>query len=654
VPADTVTLAASHGTVAPAGGGKWSWSYDGTDDLATTTVTITAADEDGGKTHVTFDLTVNNVAPTLTVDQATVTINEGQTAANSGSFGDVPADTVTLTTSQGVVVDNLDGTWSWSYDGADDETTTVTITATDDNGGVTNTTIDLKVNNVNPTVNAGADAEVNEGSSFIGIGLFTDPGADTWTAKVNYGDGSGDQPLTLNPDKTFVLNHTYADEGTYTVTVSVTDKDFGSHSDELVVTVANVDPVLSPLSISSAVINEDGTVTISGSFADTGIQDTHSVLIDWGGSEGTSAATVTQGTGGGSFTATHQYKDDDPTASLADLYTITATVTDDDGGSVSQTIDVAVNNVDPVIASLTLPTFADKGLEGSPIALSGLFTDIGTLDTHSAVVNWGDGSAPQSLSLTQAAGGGSISGVHTYAVGGIYTVTVTLTDDDGGADTLTSEAVITGAGLRPDGTLVIVGTSANDLVTINKQGNGLLKVHANFFPTGPFKTFNLDAVDLIMAYLCQGDDHMTIAGNVAIPAILYGQGGNDQLNAGAGPTVLLGGSGDDLLNGTGGRSILIGGTGRDRLVGGNGDDVLVGGSTSLDGDDDALLDLLDVWASSDPYEDRVADVAGLLADLDDGETDVLNGASGRDLFFDGLGDSLQGVKKSGKDLELVV
>ena len=31
---------------------------------------ITASDEDGGSTIATFDLTVNNVAPTLTVDSA--------------------------------------------------------------------------------------------------------------------------------------------------------------------------------------------------------------------------------------------------------------------------------------------------------------------------------------------------------------------------------------------------------------------------------------------------------------------------------------------------------------------------------------------------------------------------------------------------------
>ena len=52
--------------------------------------------------------------------------------------------------------------------------------------------------------------------------LVTDPGADTWTGTVDYGDGGGAQPLSLNVDKTFSLNHTYADNGVYTVRVTVT------------------------------------------------------------------------------------------------------------------------------------------------------------------------------------------------------------------------------------------------------------------------------------------------------------------------------------------------------------------------------------------------------------------------------------------------
>ncbi|MDR1513912.1 MAG: PKD domain-containing protein [Propionibacteriaceae bacterium] len=56
-------------------------------------------------------------------------------------------------------------------------------------------------------------------------GSFTDPGADTWTATVDYGDGTGPQPLALDPaTKTFALSHAYGAVGQYTVTVAVSDQ----------------------------------------------------------------------------------------------------------------------------------------------------------------------------------------------------------------------------------------------------------------------------------------------------------------------------------------------------------------------------------------------------------------------------------------------
>ena len=95
MPADTVSVTASIGNITFSGG-VWNWSYAAADNAPAQTVTITATDDDGGSSSTTFGLTVNNVDPTLTVDNASVAVNEGQTATNSGTFGDVPADTVTL------------------------------------------------------------------------------------------------------------------------------------------------------------------------------------------------------------------------------------------------------------------------------------------------------------------------------------------------------------------------------------------------------------------------------------------------------------------------------------------------------------------------------------------------------------------------------
>jgi hypothetical protein len=87
------------------------------------------------------------------------------------------------------------------------------------------------------TVNAGGLAVL--GAFHNGSGSFTDAdyAGHTFTATVNYGDGSATMPLTLN-GKTFTLSHTYAAIlTTYTITVIVTDNDGVSGSGSTTVTV---------------------------------------------------------------------------------------------------------------------------------------------------------------------------------------------------------------------------------------------------------------------------------------------------------------------------------------------------------------------------------------------------------------------------------
>ncbi len=134
---------------------------------------------------------------------------------------------------------------------------------------------------------------------------------------------------------------------------------------------------------------------------------------------------------------------------------------------------------------------------------------------------------------------------------------------------------------------------------------------------------------------------------------MHGDGGDDHLNGGGGPAVLLGDAGNDMLVGGSGFDILIGGLGTDRLVGGSGDDVLIGGSTNADDDDDSLMDLLAAWYAIETYDNRVAAVDPLLTVYDDEEEDKLTGGSGRDLFYDGLGDILTDVANK-KNAETVL
>ncbi|MBN1188181.1 MAG: hypothetical protein JXA46_00360, partial [Dehalococcoidales bacterium] len=106
-----------------------------------------------------------------------------------------------------------------------------------------------EMENVAPAVDAGPDDTIEEGDTFTGSGFFTDPDTDNWSAGVDYGDGSDFQPLTLNPDKAFVLSHIYSDNGTYTVTVTVADDRGGVGSDNVTVTVNEPEFIMVPIDI---------------------------------------------------------------------------------------------------------------------------------------------------------------------------------------------------------------------------------------------------------------------------------------------------------------------------------------------------------------------------------------------------------------------
>ena len=103
-------------------------------------------------------------------------------------------------------------------------TVTVRVTDNDVPPSSDTRTFTITVLNVAPTVGLGPTILTTPGKTVTSLGSFTDPGvSDSWTATVNYGDGSGDQTLPLSADKTFTLTHTYTTVGSYSVTVSVTD-----------------------------------------------------------------------------------------------------------------------------------------------------------------------------------------------------------------------------------------------------------------------------------------------------------------------------------------------------------------------------------------------------------------------------------------------
>ena len=180
-----------------------------------------------------FKLTVQapaNRDPTVTVDHATVTVDEGALATNTGTYSDPDGDPVSLSASVGQVTAGA-GTWSWSFQTIDGpaQSQEVTITADDGKGGTGSASFQLIVNNVPPTVSiVSLDQTVDCQKEARLTFSFSDPGVNDgeWSVEISWGDGNTDR-FSFNTQVTQTVTHVYTLPGTYTVTVKVTDKDGG-------------------------------------------------------------------------------------------------------------------------------------------------------------------------------------------------------------------------------------------------------------------------------------------------------------------------------------------------------------------------------------------------------------------------------------------
>ena len=584
---------------------------------------------------------------------------------------------------------DLDGTGStdalskidsaeWSFDDDDPATFValdgpsthdVSLEVTDMAGNVAIAYTQIHVLNVDPTPSITEISEPRlEGTEIVVTGSAIDPAGPydiltyNWTVEkdgVAFANASG---VDLTE-----FHFTPDDNADYRVVLKVSDEDGGSKTVEQTITVANVAPTLVLQPVLSIV--ENGVATLTGTISDPGVLDTFTLDVNWG--DLLSPNNVQQytfdpsATGSQTFTLTHRYLDDNPSDTPRDTYTISATVTDDDSGSVSEDTTVEVTNFVPAVDALVNESSTcGNVVEGQGISIEVSFTDHGTLDTHKVVVDWGEGKAAETFDVEPGARGWTVG--HVYESGGIYDVAIKVTDDDtGSSQEVPTTVIVTGAGIN-DRVLQIVGTPEDDHVSVNQQGNGRLKVHADFLPNGNHKTFEAGAVDSIYMMLCAGNDHATVAGSIEMSVFMDGGPGDDHLNGGGGSNILLGGGGNDHMIGGGSRDILIGGSGADRLVGGPGDDILIAGWTLYDSNpttgtlanDTALLAILDEWNSTDDFTTRQARIDAGIPDNDepemryflrlgesvfaDGDLDTLTGSSGEDWFFADGDDDITG------------
>ncbi|MFD7307282.1 choice-of-anchor P family protein [Promicromonospora sp. NPDC059942] len=196
--------------------------------------------------------------------------------------------------------------------------------------------------NTPPAVDAGPDATGAEGAPVTLDGTVTDPD-DTPSITWSVEPGPG-----VDPGATCAFGDaavpgtaiTCTDDGPFTVTLTADDGhgEPSPVSDSATLTVTNVAPAAQVTTPAPGqLINGRQPTPVSVTFTDPGTNDTHSCRVDYGDGDGTAEGIVTQRPGSGTCTAEHVYGFDG-----LGPRTITATITDDDGGTRTGTVDVVV------------------------------------------------------------------------------------------------------------------------------------------------------------------------------------------------------------------------------------------------------------------------------------------------------------------------
>jgi len=223
----------------------------------------------------------------------------------------------------------------------------------------------------------------------------------------NFGDNTNDTGVTTS--------HSYADDGTYTVTLTVTDDDGATDSENATKTVLNRPPV--------AIFTESAETVDTGDTITFNAGDSHDLdgtisSYSWDFGDETSATGAT---------VNHAYEDDG-------VYTVTLTVTDDDGATASTDAAKTVLNRPPVALFTENETRVKTG-EAIQFNASESYDPDGSIVSY--FWDFGDNATEiyEGENLTDIA-------THTYAKAGNYTVTLTVTDDDGASSSLSAEKIV--------------------------------------------------------------------------------------------------------------------------------------------------------------------------------------------------------------------
>lgn len=608
-------------------------------DSGTFTFAVRATDIAGVSTTADVTVTVNGVAPTVSLTGVPTTSPEG-TALHFGTVvSDVsPADRAAGFTFVWTVTDLINnivvaaGSGSTlSFTPSDNGQFRVSVAVSDKDGVTTVESADFTASNVAPTVVlSSGDATVAEGSSATFTATATDPSPADAGSLVYVWTVNGSTKLSGFGLSNF--SYVPAANGMDTIAVTVFDPDGDFDTGEFSLPVTNAAPSIVSFTVTTPEANrvEGSPLTATVTFTDPG-------RVGNGGTETYRVTWTVTGTNGQTETFESIADGSGPVA-----YTFTPS----DNGKYDIAVSVTENNADAATAVQTLAGIAvanvaptvdfagpTSGLINDSLTFVLTAADAGPLDraaNFTFQIDWnGDGIVDQTL---VAPSGTAVS--HAFETAGLHTVRVTATDKDGAAGSPVAVVVDVIPAENKLNVLTIYGTNKSDDILVRMTNAGLVwELNKSRF--GP-----LSGIDKIVIFGLNGNDDIRVEGSVTIPAEIHGDAGNDTLRSGAGNDTLSGGTGDDELIATTGNDILYGDAGDDTLRAGTGQDTLYGG----EGDDDLRADRGNDMLYGDAGDDTVRGGDGSDSLSGGAGNDDIRGGSGNDVIDGGTGflDTLDG------------
>ncbi len=254
----------------------------------------------------------------------------------------------------------------------------------------------------------------------------------------SFSDGSSDNDGTIvswswdfgdgNTSTAQSPNRVYAAAGSYTVSLTVTDNDGATNNASQSVSVSGTPP---PNQAPTAAFTSACT-NLTCNFSD-GSSDSDGTIVSWSWNFGDGNTSTAQ-------SPSHPY-------AAAGSYTVSLTVTDNDGATNTASQSVTVSGTPPPNQA---PTAA---FTSACTDLTCNFSD-GSSDSDGNIVSWswnfGDGNTSTAQSPS-----------HVYAAAGSYTVSLTVTDNDGAANTVSQGVTVgalTSATYHPQAVNVTVGS----------------------------------------------------------------------------------------------------------------------------------------------------------------------------------------------------